>query len=132
MKDINVLQRHIQFILDRPFYLDKWIGDLTFLSILRTDFNLQDMNKWFINRYLPQIFIEGIKCHQHIEFRLKQDKKTVKKAYLYYFTSDISCTPIKNYSKVEWSNIYYNFRLLRSNTKNKITDDNIEEYYGCY
>ena len=69
MRDVNVLRRHIHNILKRPFYQDKWIGDKTLLSILHTDFDLYDVNKWFLNRYLQQTHVEGINQYQHIEYK---------------------------------------------------------------
>lgn len=137
MKDINVLQRHIQFILDRPFYLDKWIGDLTFLSILRTDFNLfspiqlpfvemSTCRERYMNKHLQNDKLSTINCFQYLEERLIYDNKTVWGSYFYYFSRNDKSP--KLLSKEMFTIICY-FSQKSMRIKNKV-DEHVNNLSG--
>ena len=53
--------------LERNFFTEKWIGDHILVTIFQNDYNLEFVDKRYINKYLPQLLFEGINIHYEIK-----------------------------------------------------------------
>ena len=53
--------------LERNYFVEKWIGDHILVTIFQNDYNLEFVDKRYINKYLPQLLFEGINIHYEIK-----------------------------------------------------------------
>ena len=83
------------------------------------------MTKSYLNRYISNIGLDTINIFSHKEEYLLYQDQNVRRAYFYIFTSQ-NLPPIK-LSRNDFTNIYFNFRILRSehntNPKRKALPD---------
>ena len=103
--------------LNRSYLLDKWIGDESLVTILQTDYNLEFVNKRYINRYLPNLHIRDIKSYNIRINAIKKNDNKLTNVIFYHFSKS-TITPKHLSTKLEWQQVYNNFRILRSPTSN--------------
>ena len=108
MKVIAILRRCLKLLLERSYYLEKWIGDKSLLSILQSKFDLNEIDKGNLNRCLPSTKFQKIIIHTHKEHNLKYNDKVVNRAYFYYLSKSYNSIPTQN-TREEWTNVYFNF-----------------------
>ena len=113
MKVLHLFKSCLNSALSRQYLQEKWIGDQSLVTILQTNYNLEFVNKAYINRYLPNIYLEKFKCY-HVRINgIKNDAKKVINATFYHFSkSDIK--PRHLTTKRQWEVVYNNFHTLRS------------------
>ena len=130
MKKIDQLRSCLFLLVKRQYYLNKWIGDESLLSILKSQFGQKELTKSYLNRYILQIGLNTINIFGHKEDYLSYQDQNIRRAYFYIFSSNN--LPPKKLSKKEFTHLYFNFRILRSdhissnpsnNTKRKSLSD---------
>ena len=99
-KVLDFLRKHVGLMLRRIYYTNRWIGDETLVSILQQDYYIK-LEKRHLNRYIPNIYLNGIHQHQHIENWIEHDGKKVRKATFYYFSKDLTI-PFTGYTRDQW------------------------------
>ena len=139
MKVKAVLKRCLELLFERNYCLDKWMGDETLLCILHDKFGWNEIDKWYINRWIPSIKPQKIIIHTRKERNLKYNNIVVTRVYFYYFSKSYDSIPTQN-TKEEWTNIYFNFRQLRTthkednliNSKRKRDDNQHDSLFDSY
>ena len=63
MKVLHLFKSCLNSALSRQYLQEKWIGDQSLVTILQDDYGLDFVNKRYINRYLPDIFLNDYKCY---------------------------------------------------------------------
>ena len=87
MCKLTQLRSPLFLFIKRNYYVNKWIGDESLLSILRSHFDQKELTKSYLNRYILQIGFDAINIFGHKEeYLLYQDRK-VRRAYFYIFSS---------------------------------------------
>ena len=106
-------------LLKRNYYLDKWIGDESLLSILHTQYHLLEVSKAYLNQHLQKICLGPTKLFRHMEPHLRHEDRYTRRAYFYFFT--LQPTKMTKLSRKDFIQCYFNFRVLRvSNRSNNI------------
>ena len=72
-------------LLKRNYYLNKWIGDESLLSILHTQYHVLEVNKVYLNQHLLKICIGPTKLYRHMEAHLRYKGSYKRRAYFYFF-----------------------------------------------
>ena len=54
------LRSTLSLLIKRQYFLDRWIGDKSLLSILHNQYNLHSINKYYLNRYIQNIGLNDI------------------------------------------------------------------------
>ena len=62
MTSISLFKFCLISSLDRIYLQEKWIGDQSLVTILQDNFGLNFANKRFINKYLPDIYLNKYNC----------------------------------------------------------------------
>ena len=112
--------------LNRSYLLDRWIGDESLVTILQTDYSLEFVNKRYINRYLPNLHIKDIKSYNIRINAIKKNDNRLTNVLFYHFSKS-TISPKHLSIKLEWQQVYNNFRILCSptynnNKRNKLHD----------
>ena len=77
MKLLPLFRASLSSALERQYLNEKWIGDQSLVTILQTNYDLKFVNKAYINRYLPNIYLDKFKCY-HVRINgIKNDTKKV-------------------------------------------------------
>jgi len=121
MPTTNQLRSCLSSLLQRNYFLDKWIGDESLLSILHSQYHLVDVDKKYLNQHLVKICLDSIKIFRDMVGHLRYEQKYARRAYFYYFTKEDTC-PVK-LSKDAFGDCYFNFRMLRIKN-NQINNSN--------
>ena len=117
MKLLPLFKSCLISALDRQYLSNKWIGDQSLSAILQKNYSLEFANKNYINRILPNIFLSVYKCH-HVRINgIKNNEKKAVNATFYYLTTS-SIAPKSLSTKLQWQEVYNNFKVLRSNQQN--------------
>ena len=119
MKLLYLFKSCLTSALSRQCLQEKWICDQSLVTILQDDYGLNFVNKRYINKYLPGIYLNEYKCY-HLRINgIKNNNKKVMNVTFYHF-SKASSPPKSLSTKFQWEEVYNNFRLLRSrrNTTN--------------
>lgn len=76
MTSLSLLKSCLISSLDRIYLQEKWISDQSLVTILQGDFGLDFVNKWYINKYLPDIYLNKYNCtHDRINALKNEEKK---------------------------------------------------------
>lgn len=113
MKNKEDLKWCLSIMLKRQFYIDRWIGDETILSILHETFNLCHINKSYLNKYLKDIVFDKMNCFRHSEERINYKNINIRRAYFYYFSRSNIVPNIL--SKQSFIDCYFNTKQMRIN-----------------
>ena len=121
MRYLDQLKSYLNSALDRKYFLDKWIGDNSLVTLLKQNYELDFLNKSYLNRYIQIVYLQDYKFYHYTFHRLKNDKNIiVSRTFFYHFTkSDIS--PKFYTTKKEWQEIYDNFRILRCSDNQRMS-----------
>ena len=112
MGKLDQLRSSLFLLVKRDYYLDKWIGDASLLSILQNQYNLHDISKYYVNRYIINIGLNQVNIFQHQEDYLFGKQHNVRKTFFYIFSTTNSC-PDK-LSREGFIDSLSSFRHLRS------------------
>ena len=112
MGKLDDLRSSLIFFIKREYFLDRWIGDESLLSILHTQYHLHHINKYYLNRYNINIGLNKVNIFQHNEDYLLNNRRI----FFYFFTT--SNYHPKKLSRNEYINLYTNFRILCSTNDN--------------
>ena len=55
MGKLDQLKSALFLLVKRDYYMDRWIGDESLVSILQNQYNLHDISKYYVNRYITNI-----------------------------------------------------------------------------
>ena len=113
MTKLDVFKCSLNSALDRNYFLDRWISDQSLVTILSQNYQLDFINKGYVNKYIQIVYLTDYQRYDHSVHRLKNEKsEIIHKTSFYYFTkkSDI---PKYFATKNEWQHIYNTFRVLR-------------------
>ena len=114
MGDLSLFKSCLISSLDRIYLQEKWIGDQHLVTILHQNYGLTFTNKRYINRYLHNIYFNKYNCYHVRVNALKSNERKTTNVTSYYFSK--SSTPPQHLStKLQWQDIYTNFKILRSN-----------------
>ena len=113
MRYLDQLKSCLNSALDRKYFLDKWISDNSLVTLLKQNYELDFLNKSYLNRYIQIVYLQDYKFYHYTFHCLKNDKHIiVSRTFFYHFTkSDIS--PKFYTTKKEWQEVYDNFRILQ-------------------
>ena len=109
-------------LLKRNYYLDKWIGDESLLSILHTQYHLLEVSKAYLNQHLQKICLGPTKLFRHMEAHLQHEDRYKRRAFFYFFT--LQPTKLKKLSRKDFIQCYFNFRVLRVSNRNNNINTN--------
>ena len=75
MKILRLFKSCLNSALSRQYLQDKRIGDQSLVTILQDDFGPEFVNKRYINKYLPGVYLNEYKCY-HVRINgIKNNKK---------------------------------------------------------
>ena len=94
--------------LNRSYMLDKWIGDKSLVTILQNDYNLDFINKRYINRYLPNLSLNEHKCY-HIRINNIINNYNNRTNVIFYHITKATNVPKTLSTRLEWQKVYNNF-----------------------
>ena len=114
MGKLDDLRSSLSLLVKRNYFLDRWMGDESLLSILHSQYNLHHINKYYLNRYITNIGLnDNITIFQHQEDYLFNDKTSSRRTFfLYLFTTKNTCP--KKLSREGFITCFSNLRVLRS------------------
>ena len=78
------LRACLSTLLNRKYYLDKWIGDESLLSILHTQYYVLEVSKAYLNQHLLKICLGLTKLYRHIAAYLRYKDRYKRRAYFYF------------------------------------------------
>ena len=110
MSTFDQLQSCLSCLLKRNYYLDKWIGDKSVLSILHSQYHLIEVNKTHLNQNFHKLCLNSITFVRHKEEKLRYKHKYMiykKSAFLLFFTS--IDTDLEKLSKDSFGECYFPF-----------------------
>ena len=55
MRKLDQLRSALFLLVKIDYFLDRWIGDESLVSILQNQYNLHDISKYYVNRYITNI-----------------------------------------------------------------------------
>ena len=77
MKVLHLFKSCLNSALGTQYLQEKWIGDQSLVTILQDDYGLDFVDNRYMNKYLPDIYLNAYKCY-HIRInRIKN--KNIKK-----------------------------------------------------
>ena len=112
MGKLHNLRSSLSMLVKRSYYLDRWISGNSLLSILQNNYNLHNINKYYLNRYINNIGSNSINIFQHKEDNLTNDRRT----FFYIFTKEN--LPPNNLSREKFIHCHSSFRERRSKNNN--------------
>ena len=112
MGKIDDLRSSLSLLVKRNYFLDRWMGDESLLSILHSQYNLHHINKYYLNRYITNIGLNDVTIFQHQEDYLFNDKTSSRRTFFYIFTTENTCP--KKLSREGFITCFSNLRVLRS------------------
>ena len=72
MTTFDHLQTCLCCLIERNYYLDKWIGGESLLSILDTQYHLIDVTKKYLNQHLPKypphVYFPKLHWHDNLNY----------------------------------------------------------------
>ena len=73
--------------------LEKWIGDDSFVTIIKDNYTLDFATKRYINRYLPNLYLQDYNCYTVYIHHVKNHKTNITTHVMfYYFYGITNCT----------------------------------------
>ena len=114
MTSLSLLKSCLISSLDRIYLQEKWISDQSLVTILQGDFGLDFVNKWYINKYLPDIYLNKYNCtHVQINALKNAEKKSINVRFYYFSKSSV--VPRHLSTRKQWQDVYDHFKVLRTN-----------------
>ena len=101
MSKLSQLRSSLFSLIKRNYYLEKWIGDDSLLSILQSQYGQKDLTKSYLNKYISHIGLDTINIFNHKEDNLLYQNQNVRRAYFYIFSSKF--LPLIKPTRQEWS-----------------------------
>ena len=103
MGKLDQLRSTLSLWIKRLYFLDRWIGVESLLSILHNQYNLHHINKFYVNRFINNIgLINDINIFHHKEEYLF-GKHNSRRFFFVIFTAKTECP--KKLSKEELKNV---------------------------
>ena len=81
MGKLHDLRSSLSMLVKRSYFLDRWISDNSLLSILQNNYNLHNINKYYLDRYIVNVGLNSINIYRHKEDNLTNNRRTF--FYLY-------------------------------------------------
>ena len=103
--------------LKRQYLSGKWIGDQSLVTILQENYGLDFVTKAYINKYLPNIYLDDYNCY-HVQINGIKDTKKKVNVYFHHFSIS-KLQPSHLSTKLQWEELYNNFRTLRCPQNNR-------------
>ena len=129
MTKLSQLRLSLFSLIKRQYYVEKWIGDESLLSILQSQFGQKDLTKSYLNKYMSHIGLDTINIFNHKEEYLLYQNQNVRRAYFYIFSS--KCLPPNKLSRKEYAKLYFEFRILRSDHISSNSSNNTKRKSLC-
>ena len=125
MQLLPLFRSSLSSALERQYLNKKWIGDQSLVTILQRNYGLEFVTKAYINKYLPNTYLDKYNCyHVRINGIRTEGKKVINATFYHFSKSDTK--PQHLPTKREWEYVYNNFHTLRSpqnNNKRKNLQD---------
>ena len=119
MSTVSLIQTCFRHAAIQQKYRNKWFSDVAWQQIMIKHFDLKDFNKHNLNTALQNTTL----C---FPLRLYSNKKQIKKkdktrvnGYFYFIADEDTTKELRN-RKVDWQDIYYDYKLPRVTKKDKI------------
>ena len=78
MKHLPLFRSSLSSALERQYLHEKWIGDQSLGIILQKNYGLKFATKGYINRYLPNTYLDNYNCyHVRINASVSNEEKNV-------------------------------------------------------
>ena len=128
MRNIDHFRSCLNSALDRRYFVDKWIGDQSLVSILEQNYDMDFMSKKYFNKYIDVVYLKEYNFYSKVIHKIKNSKNELTRATFYYFTKT-SSIPTYFSTKNDWQKVYNNFRVLRciTNQSNKRKVDKLND-----
>ena len=112
MGKLDQLRSTLYLLIKRQYFLDRWIGDESLLSILHNQYNLHNINKYYLNRYIQNIGLNDVNIFYHQEDYLFGREEKTRRTFFFIFTARNLCP--EKLSREEFIKCFNQFRILRS------------------
>ena len=116
MRKLDLFWSCLNSALDRRYFFDKWIGDHSLVQLLTQDYNLEFICKTYLNKYINIVYLKDYKLYSKVIHKIKNYENNLTRATFYYFTKS-SSIPWYFSTKSEWQEVYDNFRVLRTHSR---------------
>ena len=67
MRNLDQLRSTLSLLVKRRYFLDRWMGVESLLSILHNQYNLHHISAFYLNRYITNIGLNDINIFHHKE-----------------------------------------------------------------
>ena len=113
MRYLDMFKSSLNSALDRKYFLDWWISVDSLVTLLQQNYDLDFLNKRYVNKYILTLFLKDYKVYKHSILRLKNHIYIIPKVDLQTFKQMIYPIEIR---KVQWSLVILcMLSLLRNN-----------------
>ena len=113
MRYLDMFKSSLNSALDRKYFLDRWISVDSLVTLLQQNYDLDFLNKRYVNKYILTLFLKDYKVYKHSILRLKNHIYIIPKVDLQTFKQMIYPIEIR---KVQWSLVILcMLSLLRNN-----------------
>ena len=76
--------------LDRSYFLDLWISDESLVTILNNNYDLDCINKYYVNKYIHVVYLEYKRFDYFIHDLKNGNHIIINKTSFYYLTKTSS------------------------------------------
>ena len=112
MGKVDQLRSALFLLVKRDYYLDRWI-------ILQNQYNLHDISKYYINRYITNIGLNQLNIFQHQEDYWFGKEQNVRRTFFYTFSTKKSCPDkLSRHGFIESISNFCNLRSDKLSAKN--------------
>ena len=108
---LSLFRSSLSSALERQYLTEKWIGDQSLVTILQQHYGLDFANKRYINKYLPNVYLDHYNCY-HVRINGIKDNNNKKINVYFYYFSKSKHQPSHLSTKLQWEELYNNFRTL--------------------
>ncbi len=87
MGKLDQLRSTISLLIKRQYFLDRWIGVESLISILHNQYNLHHISKLYVNRFINNIGLNNINIFHHKE-EYKFGKHNYRRFFCYLYSKN--------------------------------------------
>ena len=85
---LDMFKSSLNSALDRKYFLDRWISVDSLVTLLQQNYDLDFLNKRYVNKYILTLFLKDYKVYKHSILRLKNKNNEI--IHKTFFTSSPS------------------------------------------
>ena len=77
MRYLDLFKSSLKSALDREYFLDRWISDHLLSTIILQKYQLDFVDKGYVNKYIDKAYLQEYKCYDYSIHRLKKAKNEI-------------------------------------------------------